>query len=85
MRDRFDRVSEHILQQRRYYPVFPGGITKKLLPNTEGGNKVYEHISGADLDVPYLGLTEFVGNFTPDIILIPSEINHFLGKWSKML
>lgn len=77
MRDRFDRVSEHILQQRRYYPVFPGGITKKLLPNTEGGNKVYEHISGADLDVPYLGLTEFVGNFTPDIILIPSEMNHF--------
>ncbi|QLL32839.1 hypothetical protein HG536_0D03610 [Torulaspora globosa] len=77
MRNRFDRVSEHILQQRRFYPVFPGGIKKKLLSTKNDGKKVYEHISGADLEVPYLGLTEFVGNFTPDIIIIPSEMHHF--------
>lgn len=77
MRNRFDRVSEHILQQRRFYPVFPGGIKKKLLSTSNDGKKVYEHISGADLEVPYLGLTEFVGNFTPDIIIIPSEMHHF--------
>lgn len=77
MRNRFDRVSEHILQQRRFYPVFPGGIKKRLLPSSNGAQKVYEHISGADLEVPYLGLTEFVGNFTPDIIIIPSEMHHF--------
>ena len=28
-------------------------------------------------DRPYLGLTEFVGNFIPDIIIIPSELYHF--------
>lgn len=76
MRNRFDRVSEHILQQRRYYPVFPGGI-KKLATTQKNGEKIFEHISGADLDVPYLGLTEFVGNFTPDIVIIPSELQHF--------
>lgn len=85
MRDRFDRVSEHILQQRRFYPIFPGGIKKKLLSNLEGKKKIYEHISGADVDVAYLGLTEFVGNFTPDIIIIPSELNHFARVGQNVL
>lgn len=75
MRNRFDRVSEHILQQRRYYPVFPGGLKKRQL--SSNGEKVFEHISGADLEVPYLCLTELVGNFTPDIIIIPSELQQF--------
>ncbi|CCE65715.1 hypothetical protein TPHA_0M01400 [Tetrapisispora phaffii CBS 4417] len=76
MRNRFDRVSEHVLQQRRYYPVFPGGIRKtaKILENKK---KVIEHISGADLEVPYLGLTEFVGEISPDVIIMPSEMQHF--------
>lgn len=74
LRNRFDRISEHILQQRRFYPVFPGGIRKKLLPENENGERTYQHISGADLEVAYLGLTEFVDGFAPDIIVIPSEL-----------
>ncbi|KAH7594632.1 DNA polymerase alpha subunit B N-terminal [Nakaseomyces glabratus] len=77
MRNRFDRVSEHVLQQRRYYPVFPGGLKKSLKFKDKTGKNIYEHISGADLDVPYLPLTEFVGCFAPDIIVIPSELQHF--------
>lgn len=87
-RYRLDRVSEHILQQRRYYPIFPGSIRTRIKPNNVTvkkesnslkGNeeKVYEHISGADLDVGYLGLTEFVGGFTPDIMIIPSDLQYF--------
>lgn len=75
-RNRFDRVSEHILEQRRYYPVFPGGIKTRKLKNIDG-KQVFEHLSGADLDVPYLGLTEFVGGIIPDVIIIPSELNYF--------
>lgn len=87
-RYRLDRVSEHILQQRRYYPVFPGSIRTRVkaenssvkkktnyMKNNE--EKVYEHISGVDLDVGYLGLTEFVGGFSPDIMIIPSELQYF--------
>ncbi|CAI4056166.1 hypothetical protein SUVZ_02G0810 [Saccharomyces uvarum] len=87
-RYRLDRVSEHILQQRRYYPIFPGSIRTRIKSNSipvkkESNNskrneeKVYEHISGADLDVGYLGLTEFVGGFTPDIMIIPSDLQYF--------
>ena len=75
MRNRFDRIAEHILQQRRFYPVFPGGVRKITIPSK--GKKVYRHISGADLEVAYLGLTEFVGNTAPDVIIIPSEMNPF--------
>ncbi|KAL3241033.1 DNA-directed DNA polymerase alpha subunit POL12 [Nakaseomyces bracarensis] len=77
MRNRFDRVTEHVLQQRRYYPVFPGGTRKQVIGKDNNGKNIYEHISGADLDVPYLPLTEFVGGFTPDILIIPSELQHF--------
>ncbi|AJP81955.1 Pol12p [Saccharomyces cerevisiae YJM1573] len=87
-RYRLDRVSEHILQQRRYYPIFPGSIRTRIKPKDVSTKKetndmeskeekVYEHISGADLDVSYLGLTEFVGGFSPDIMIIPSELQHF--------
>lgn len=76
MRNRFDRISEHLLRQRRFYPVFPGGMKKKLLSEVQG-EKIYEQASGADLEVPYLGLTEFVGNFAPDVIVIPSELQRF--------
>lgn len=83
MRNRFDRISEHILQQRRYYPQFPGAIKKITLQNPNSkdpkgrDSKIYKHISGADLEVDYLGLTEFVGNISPDIIIIPSEMHPF--------
>lgn len=81
--NRFDRISEHVLQQRRYYPQFPGSIKKVTLPNPASKNnnspesKIYKHISGADLEVSYLGLTEFVSNVSPDIIIIPSELYPF--------
>ncbi|CAH02471.1 DNA-directed DNA polymerase alpha subunit POL12 [Kluyveromyces lactis] len=75
-RNRFDRVSEHILEQRRYYPVFPGGIRTRKVEG-KNGKPVFEHIAGADLDLPYLGLTEFIGGIIPDVILIPSELTHF--------
>lgn len=75
MRNRFDRIAEHILQQRRFYPVFPGGVRKIAIPSKD--KKAYRHISGADLEVAYLGLTEFVGNTAPDVIIIPSEMNPF--------
>ncbi|KAK5959121.1 DNA-directed DNA polymerase alpha subunit POL12 PWA37_003805 [Arxiozyma heterogenica] len=75
MRNRFDRIAEHILQQRRFYPLFPGAIRKITIPSED--RKVYRHISGADLEVSYLGLTEFVGNTAPDVVIIPSEMNPF--------
>lgn len=74
-RNRFDRIAEHVLQQRKFYPLFPGGIKKIALNNDD--KKTYRHISGADLEVSYLGLTEFVGNTAPDVIIIPSEMNAF--------
>lgn len=73
-RDRFDRISEHILQQRRYYPLFPGK-TREILASKE--KKIYKHIAGADLEIPYLGLTEFVGNVAPDVMIFPSELPCF--------
>ncbi|CAR29627.1 ZYRO0G13200p [Zygosaccharomyces rouxii] len=77
LRNRFDRISEHLLQQRRFYPVFPGGVRKKLLPSSTNSERTYQHISGADLEVAYMGLTEFVDGFAPDIIVIPSELPQF--------
>ena len=83
MRSRFDRISEHILQQRRYYPVFPGSIRKVALLNGSGQKsgepKMFKHISGADLEVAYLGLSEFAGNFAPDVVIIPSELAPFVN------
>ncbi|CAL9735267.1 DNA polymerase alpha subunit B [Monosporozyma servazzii] len=74
-RNRFDRIAEHVLQQRKFYPLFPGGIKKITVTNAD--KKTYRHISGADLEVSYLGLTEFVGNTAPDVVIIPSEMNAF--------
>ncbi|AEY95917.1 FADL299Cp [Eremothecium gossypii FDAG1] len=70
-KNRIDRVSEHILEQRRFYPAFPGGAKTRTIDDSK------EHVSGADLEVPYLGLTEFIGGFIPDIVIIPSELKHF--------
>ncbi|SCU84536.1 LADA_0D02256g1_1 [Lachancea dasiensis] len=75
-RNRFDRIAEHVLTQRRFYPLFPGGIRRRKVRN-ESGTDIWEHVSGADLDIPFLGLTEFVGNLTPELIIIPSELTHF--------
>ncbi|CCF59522.1 hypothetical protein KAFR_0H01120 [Kazachstania africana CBS 2517] len=78
MSNRFDRISTHLLQQRRFYPVFPGSIKSMTIPdpNTKD-TKSYKHVSGADLEVSYLGLTEFIGNLASDILIIPSEMHAF--------
>lgn len=63
--NRFERLSNHVIEQRRFYPLFPGvskHAKKDVLP-------------GSQLDVPYLGLTEF--NIIPDILIIPSELRFF--------
>ncbi|QPG74130.1 hypothetical protein FOA43_001452 [Brettanomyces nanus] len=76
---RFNRVSEHVLEQRRYYPVFPGGIKRKrssILSSDDPHNRDQLIVSGADLHVPYMGLTEFADSL-PDVLIIPSELKHF--------
>ncbi|ODV94000.1 hypothetical protein PACTADRAFT_45774 [Pachysolen tannophilus NRRL Y-2460] len=84
--NRFDRIANHIIEQRRYYPLFPGSMkTKKVNSIQNNINKneystkeeeLIEHISGADLDIPYLGLSEF-SDVIPDILIIPSELRFF--------
>lgn len=72
---RFNRIAEHILEQRRYYPSFPGGIKCKrmrlLAPDSSD-----RYVSGADLHVSYMGLAEFPDSL-PDVLLLPSELKHF--------
>lgn len=75
-KNRFDRIAEHILSQRRFYPLFPGALKRRKL-RLEDGHDVWEHVSGADLEVSYLGLTEFVANLLPDLVIIPSELSYF--------
>mgnify|MGYP003365504852 CR=1 FL=1 len=72
---RFNRVADHILEQRRYYPSFPGGIKCKRsrILSADSSNR---YISGADLHVSYMGLAEFPDSL-PDILLLPSELKHF--------
>lgn len=72
---RFNRIADHILEQRRYYPSFPGGIKCKrmrlLAPDSSD-----RYVSGADLHVSYMGLAEFPDSL-PDVLLLPSELKHF--------
>lgn len=81
--NRFDRISRHVIEQRRYYPSFPAG-TKTRKIKTENGEELIEHISGADLDLPYLGLTEF-NDVIPDIMIMPSELRFFSKVVSNVL
>lgn len=87
--NRFDRITQHILQQRRYYPAFPGLIRRNIFQSKEDMNKSYDlqdglmaeelsstTVGGSCLEVPYLALTEFVDSL-PDILIIPSELKYF--------
>lgn len=87
--NRFDRITHHILQQRRYYPAFPGLIRRNVFQSKEDINKSYDLqdglmaeelsstiVGGSCLEVPYLALTEFVESM-PDILIIPSELKYF--------
>lgn len=82
--NRFDRISNHIFEQRRYYPVMPGSIKKKMkdqeldvLTNGFMNEELIEtDIGGSSLEIPYLGLAE-LGDSLPDVLVIPSELKFF--------
>jgi len=82
--NRLERITNHIFDQRRYYPVFPGSLKRRVpseaLEQLTGGylgKEVSEAgIGGSTLEVPYLGLTE-LGTSLPDILIIPSELKFF--------
>lgn len=81
---RLERIVNHIFEQRRYYPVFPGSL-KRANPQ-ENIENLYEgflgkelsesDIGGSSLEIPYLGLTD-LGTSLPDILIIPSELKFF--------
>lgn len=86
--NRFDRIANHIFQQKRYYPMFPGSVRKTPLSKQEkdalvnvkdgvmGEDLAEIAIGGSSLEVPYLGLAE-LGDSLPDLLLIPSEMKYF--------
>lgn len=86
LNNRFERVANHILEQRRYYPYIPGSIKRNVVHNIEETNRLYDgvmgeeiidtSIGGASLEIPYLGLTE-LGASLPDILVCPSELKAF--------
>lgn len=86
--NRFERISNHIFEQRRYYPVFPGSI-RRTGGNSEGNgakNALFDGLMGEELaettvggsalEMPYMGLTE-LGDSLPDILVAPSELKYF--------
>lgn len=87
--NRFERITKHVLEQRRYYPIFPGSTQRlnkskeeqEQLSNLTGGlfsNDIAEtEIGGSSLEIPYMGLTEFVTS-NPDVLVIPSELKYFV-------
>lgn len=86
--NRFERITNHIFEQRRYYPVFPGSIrrtggTKEdneaksaLFDGLMGEDLAETTVGGAALEMPYMGLTE-LGDSLPDILVAPSELKYF--------
>ncbi|KAI5958390.1 POL12 [Candida margitis] len=81
--NRFERVINHVFEQRRYYPIMPGSIARTHEQNvsqlTSGSAADYLDgvgIGGSSLEMPYLGLTE-LGNSLPDVLILPSELKVF--------
>ncbi|CUM63993.1 uncharacterized protein PRCAT00001581001 [Priceomyces carsonii] len=85
--NRFERVANHVFEQRRYYPVFPGSINQVRSPQKDAldgdlidgimqEELVTTSIGGSSLEVPYLGLGE-LGNSLPDVLILPSELRYF--------
>ncbi|ODV77508.1 DNA polymerase alpha, subunit B [Suhomyces tanzawaensis NRRL Y-17324] len=87
--NRFERITNHIFEQRRYYPYLPGSIkrlnvnndNKDELANLQGGVVTRDNtnttIGGSSLEIPYLGLTE-LGDSLPDILISPSKLKSFV-------
>lgn len=80
--NRFERIASHVLEQRRYYPVFPGAVRRRNREaDTVTGGFLGEELAaveagGAQLEVPYLGLSE-LGSTLPDVMVIPLELKPF--------
>ena len=86
--NRFERIANHIFDQRRYYPFFPGvydtirrdELDKQSLIDLNDGfmREELSEISpgGASLELPYLGLAE-IGDTLPDVMICPSELKFF--------
>ncbi|KAI3405858.2 GPI8 [Candida oxycetoniae] len=81
--NRFERIIQHVFDQRRYYPVVPGSVANTKPDNDAElrGGASGEFLSevttgGSSLEMPYLGLTE-LGDSLPDIIILPSELKVF--------
>lgn len=86
--NRFERVANHVLEQRRFYPYFPGSMKRTVLSenDAESSARMFDgvmseelpgfNVGGATLEVPYLGLSE-IQDLLPDIFVCPSEMKHF--------
>jgi DNA polymerase alpha subunit B len=75
--NRFERISSHIIEQRRFYPFFPGATrTRKRNLSESTTEQIVEQLPASELDIPYLGLSEF-NETVPDILIIPSELRFF--------
>lgn len=86
--NRFERIANHIFEQRRFYPVFPGSVKRVTLPKEEsdkltnlvdglmGEDLVETAVGGSSLEVPYIGVTE-LGDSLPDVLIVPSELKYF--------
>lgn len=87
--NRFDRIINHIFEQRRYYPMFPSSASFGANKNNEGeANEASQNgnmgdllsrsdVNCASLEVPYLGLSE-LGDCLPDVFISPSELKPFV-------
>ncbi len=80
--NRFERIASHVLEQRRYYPVFPGAVRRRngeadaVTGGFLGEELAAVEAGGAQLEVPYLGLAE-LGSTLPDVMVIPLELKPF--------
>ncbi|SGZ48832.1 CIC11C00000003361 [Sungouiella intermedia] len=86
--NRFERIANHVFEQRRFYPVFPGSVKRVVLPKEEGekvtnlldgmmGEELAEtEVGGSSLEVPYIGVTE-LNHSLPDVLIVPSELKYF--------
>ncbi|KAL2311780.1 DNA polymerase alpha subunit B [Schizosaccharomyces pombe] len=59
----FARLVSHVLHQRHFYPLFPGGSLERCNPS--------------NLDIAHLKLGEFL-NTMPDILILPSDLRYFV-------
>ncbi|KAI5951951.1 POL12 [Candida jiufengensis] len=83
--NRFDRIINHIFDQRRYYPVIPGSIatittqSENVADLSNGASGEFLNglnIGGSCLEIPYMGLSE-LGSSIPDVLILPSELKVF--------